>query len=399
MPVLLRQIVPKKVAQYGTMWHNWQMLSIKLNSELIERMQKLNNAIADLYIKVNAYSNDENAAIHRYAKISMIGASTRIENALLTDSEINWLDTVLSSDGKITALEKNKALIENKLSKDRERSIEEVAGCRNMLTFIYENAKSMLPIRETDIRAMHDMLMRPYLKDAPTVGNYKIQPNSVIEVNHATNASRTVFQTADAGPITKVAMHDLITWYNEVYPIEPWTVAVVAELTYRFLAIHPFQDGNGRMGRGLFLLGLLQANNNSLATVAKYLAIDRQIEKHKEEYYFVLNQCSKGKFSSDPANYQMEYFLAFMLKMLEKSLLDVNLYHEKFIAVQKLSLAATKVLECFKEFPELRLNTKKICELTNLPRRTAVNALNNLLHANLIQKYGAGTSVRYQITF
>ena len=70
----------------------------------------------------------------------MIGASTRIENALLTDSEIDWLDTILTQDGKTTALEANRDLIENKLSKDRERSIEEVAGCRQLLLSIYESA-------------------------------------------------------------------------------------------------------------------------------------------------------------------------------------------------------------------------------------------------------------------
>lgn len=375
------------------------MLSLKLTPELIERMRAFNNAIVDLYTRINAYSSEEIAAIHRYAKISMIGASTRIENALLTDSEINWIDTILSSDGKVTAFEKNKLLIENKLSKDRERSIEEVAGCRNMLTYVYENAKIMLPLKEMDIRSMHDILMRPYLKDAPTIGNYKIQPNNVIEINHGTKASRVVFQTADAGPITKTAMHDLVAWYNEVYIKEFWTIALAAEFTYRFLAIHPFQDGNGRLGRGLFLLILLQSNNIALATMAKYLAIDRQIEKHKEEYYFVLNQCSQGKFSSDSTKYKIEYFLIFMLKMLEQSLLDVNIYHEKFIAVQKLSSSATKVLDCFKEFPELRLNTQKICDQTNLSRRTVIYAINYLLQANIIQKYGQGAGVRYQITF
>ena len=71
--------------------------------------------------------------MHHYALISMVGASTRIENALLTDSEIAWLDTILTQDGKTTALQQNWRRIENKLSKGRERSIEEVAGCREML--------------------------------------------------------------------------------------------------------------------------------------------------------------------------------------------------------------------------------------------------------------------------
>ncbi len=48
----------------------------------------------------------------------MVGASTRIENAVLTDSEIDWLGFVLGKDGKQTALAAHKVQIEDKLSKD-----------------------------------------------------------------------------------------------------------------------------------------------------------------------------------------------------------------------------------------------------------------------------------------
>ena len=71
-----------------------------------------------------------------------------------------------------------------------------------------------------------------------------------------------MFQTADAGPITTSAMKDLVGWYNEILPLSPWTIEITLEFVYRFLAIHPFQDGNGRLGRGLFLLSLLQSQSN-----------------------------------------------------------------------------------------------------------------------------------------
>jgi DNA-binding MarR family transcriptional regulator len=97
--------------------------------------------------------------------------------------------------------------------------------------------------------------------------------------------------------------------------------------------------------------------------------------------------------------YKIEYFLVFMIKMLEKSLSDVNVYRKRFDDIKNLSSAALRVLDCFKEFPEVRLNSKKICEITLLPKRTVINALNKLLQFQLIQKYGQGAGVRYQITF
>ncbi len=121
------------------------MLSFVLTQDLLESLQELEESLLKVYTKLQSITNEEKSSIHRYARISMIGASTRIENAMLTDSEIDWLDTILAKDGKTTALEANKDLIENKLSKDRERSIEEVAGCRHLLFSIYENAKQLFP--------------------------------------------------------------------------------------------------------------------------------------------------------------------------------------------------------------------------------------------------------------
>lgn len=375
------------------------MLSFALTPDLLKSLQELEGQLSIVYSKLQSISVEERDHLHRYARISTIGASTRIENALLTDSEVNWLDTILTQDGKTTALDANRDLIENKLSKDRERSIEEVVGCRNFLLTVYENAKSLFPFHESDLRALHYQLLSPYQGAGAYIGKYKIQNNSVIEHNHLSGKSRTVFQTADAGVMTSSSMHDLVSWYNASLPYERWPLAVTSEFVFRFLAIHPFQDGNGRMGRGLFLLSLLQSPHPFLSTVAKYLAIDRQIERHKEEYYFVLNQCSNGKFSQDPVEYKIFYFLRFMIKIISEALADIDMYRKKYQKEIALSPSAARVLACFREHPEILLTTKLIMENTPLPRRTIGHALSMLLQAQLIQMYGRGAGSRYQITF
>jgi Fic family protein len=373
------------------------MLSFDLSPELISKLKALDNAFVSAYLILKNLPEEELTAIHRYARISNIGSSTRIENAQLTDSEINWIDTILTSDAKIHTFEKNKKLIENKLSKDRERSIEEVAGCRQMLMLIYHDPKAFDPLREMDIRALHHELMAPYQKNKTYIGRYKIQPNFVVEKNQQTGESRIVFQTADAGPVTQAAMSDLVSWYNEAKQKQGWHVAAVCEFIYRFLAIHPFQDGNGRLGRGLFLLALLQADNQAMAFVTPCLSVDRNIEKFKEEYYFVLNRCSKGKFSLDPKKYAIEYFVNFMIKILNQSLADIEVYRKKYQAIKTLSQAGEKILACFKEYPEIRMTTQKLMDETQLPRRTISNVLARLQKNNLIQKYGQGAGTQYQI--
>lgn len=375
------------------------MLSLDLTPELIQQLRELSNLFAQQYTALASFSEETKSSMHRYAKISMIGASTRIENAVLTDPEIEWIDTLLTQDGKPTAFLTKKEFIENKLDKDRERSIEEVAGCRGMLELIYDQAATLHPMAETTIRGLHHELMRYYPKAKHYIGRYKVQSNSVVETNHATGETRVVFETAEPGPITEAAMRELVDWYNIAYPMESWTVAIACEFTYRFLAIHPFQDGNGRLGRGLFLLTLLQSPESIISSVAPYLAIDRQIERRKSEYYSVLNRCSDGKYRREPKKYHIEYFLRFMIKILKASLEDIKIYKERCDALQLLSESSRIVLTCFKEHPEIRLSAQQIHEETKLPKRTITYCLSILNKEHFIQKYGQGAGVRYQLIF
>lgn len=375
------------------------MLHISLSNHLIQDLKQLQNQFILKFTQMDTYPEEVKTFIKKLARASMIGGSTRIENAQLTDSEIYWLDTLLETQAHTTAFQGQKSFIENKLSKDKERSIEEVAGCRQMLQYIFDQYEDMTPLQETHIRALHHELLEPHLKQSPYLGAYKIQPNSVVEYNAQTKESRIVFQTANAGPIIAIAMHDLICWYNTALRQEAWPIAVACEFVYRFLAIHPFQDGNGRLGRGLFCLALLQSQDHAIVSVTPYVAIDRHIERRREEYYAVLNRCSGGQYQQDPTNYRIEHFLRFMIKVLQESLQDIDVYYKRYLAIRALSASATRVYECFKNYPELRLTPQKIAELTKLPLRTISYSLKQLKEHCLIQSYGQGAGTRYQITF
>ena len=105
------------------------MLSFLPGTKLEIEMKILQGLFVESYKSLEGISSEEAGYLNRLVFISNIGASTRIENAVLTDQEIEWVDTTLSSDGRITAFEEKKEYILDKLSKDRERSVEEVIGC------------------------------------------------------------------------------------------------------------------------------------------------------------------------------------------------------------------------------------------------------------------------------
>lgn len=211
---------------------------------------------------------------------------------------------------------------------------------------------------------------------------------------------RDVLKTADPGPITEVAMNDLIEWYNKMLPECPWSIAVATEFVLRFLAIHPFQDGNGRIGRAMFSASILQSNDSVLKEIIPFVAIDRHIEKSKREFYLVLRQCSGGKFSPDPKVYDLACFLNFMLKVVRAAVEnDIDFYAKKYHSFTGLADAPRRVLACFKEYPEKRLAMKEVLNLTGLPRRTAIDATNTLVKRDFLQKYGRGAATKYQLIF
>ncbi len=362
-------------------------------------MKELQAGLTALASELSTVGEEERAFLHRGALISTIGASTRIENAVLTDAEIEWVDTTLAADGRTTDFEARKPFILDKLSKDRERSIEEVVGCREALNLIYLQGEDMFPLTEAIIRGLHKTLLAYYPAARDYAGGYKTQPNRVVSIHQATGKQHTVLEPAQPGAITQAAMRDLVDWYNSSIREHPWPLLVTTEFVFRFLAIHPFQDGNGRLGRALFLLALMNADDTVIRQAVRYVSIDRQIERHRAIYYTTLRQTSEGRYRADAREYALEPLAWFFAKMLRLALADVPILRERYAALQRLSESAARVLECFKQSPEKRLQVAELVAETGLVRRTVQNSLVSLTNAKFLQRLGSGPASRYQLIF
>lgn len=375
------------------------MLSFEPTEAMEKALRELQSKLAYQSALLDGFSADKLNYIRHNAFISTIGASTRIENAVLTDHEIDWVDTVLTTEGKTTAFDAKKTYIFDKLSKDKERSIEEVVGCREVLTTVYIQASELKPLQEVTIRGLHHDLLRYYPDARDHAGSYKTVSNRVVSENHETGEVKTVLEPAAPGMETELAMADLVQWYRSVYRDAPWPLLVATEFVFRFLAIHPFKDGNGRLGRALFVLCLMQADDPHLARLVPYMSIDRHIEQHRGTYYTVLRQCSDGQFRHDPKDYQIDHLAWFFIKMLNEALSDIDFYAKRYALYQDLPESHLAVLACFKASPEKRLQAGEIETETQLNRRTIQRALATLTEGGLIQAKGQGPARSYQLVF
>jgi Fic family protein len=249
------------------------------------------------------YIAKEPALIDSLTQTSVItssGASTRIEGAILTDSQVAEL------------IEKG-----CKISKMSSRSEREVAGYVNCLHYIYENYR-ILNISEHSIRELHQLMTSELLEDQlpkKQRGRYKDVPNHVIEKNLSTGEETIWFETTPPGPQTETAMHDLLSNYDEkIREIEVSKLILNAAFIVRFLAIHPFRDGNGRLSRLLTTLLMLKSGY----TWCQFVSHEKVIEDNKERYYLSLRQ-TQSSFLTEKTDYNpwLEFFFTVLQKQTE----------------------------------------------------------------------------------
>ena len=203
------------------------------------------------------------------ATVKSVGASTRIEGSKMTDDEVS-------------------VLIENiNKSSFEERDQQEVVGYFETLDTIAENYTS-IGITESQIKSLHNLLMKHSVKDAWHKGEYK-QISNEVEANLPDGTKQTIFKTTEPGLQTQDAMIRLIEWYNNDRETLP--LVKDALFVYEFLSIHPFQDGNGRLSRLLASLLLLK---NGYSWI-QYVSFEHEIENRKSEYYKVLMDAQKNR--------------------------------------------------------------------------------------------------------
>jgi Fic family protein len=140
----------------------------------------------------------------------------------------------------------------------------EIQGHDEAINFLLSIAKETRPMNEADIRSLHKMiLVEPYDIKAQTadglpttkritLGEYKTIPNHV----KTTTGEIHYYSTPEETP---AKMQELMGWYAETSAnsgIHP--VIIAALFHHKFVSIHPFDDGNGRLSRILMNLILMQ---------------------------------------------------------------------------------------------------------------------------------------------
>ena len=169
-----------------------------------------------------------------------------------------------------------------------------------------------------------------------------------------------------------------------------------------FVTLHPFDDGNGRVGRTLSEMAL--ADDEQLAT--RYYSFSGQIMAERSDYYHALQSAQQG--SGDVTEW-LDWFLGCLSRSMQNSRLLIGRVLQKarfWQQVATLNLnsrqqkALNKLLDAGEQGFEGGLNNKKYCNLTKTNRTTAFRDLADLLEKGLlVPRQASGRSASYDLNW
>jgi len=290
-------------------------------------------------------SNETLKSLRDYYRVGLTFTSNAIEGNSLTESETK----VVIEDG---------LTVEGKPLKD----LYEASGHAAAFDFVYSLAKTK-PLDEDDLLKIHALFYDKI--DSSLAGKYRKVPVFISGSKYA------------VAPVDKIQqrMEKLIDWYNnnesKIHP-----VLLAAQFHKRFVFIHPFVDGNGRLARLLMNLALIR-NDYNIAIIPQIL---------RSEYISVLELAH----SDDTA------FCSFIADRVIATQMDIlRLFRESMPKPEKMSfedlLKATISDNPGINAPSLALKLSRSL-------RTTQRYLHNLSHDGVIEFRGVAKKGGYYLT-
>ena len=317
------------------------IVSMKPPYEITPKILKLITSISEKIGEVNAnYLTKQSPQLRKQNRIKTIHSSLKIEGNTLTEEQIT-------------------ALIENKRVIGPEKDVLEVLNAIK----VYEKLESYNFSSDKSFLKAHLELMNGLIESA---GKYRTQGVGIVKgtiVEHI------------APPFENVPylMKDLFKYLKDANEL---TLIKSCVFHYEMEFIHPFLDGNGRMGRLWQTLILM-----SEYAVFEFLPFEALISKTQDDYYKSLALSDKSGKST--------IFIEYMLEVIEKSLKNLLNYNNRV-------LKDTDRLEYFLNLGIKEFNRKDYMNVfKDLSSATASRDLKKGMEMNMFESIGKFNKTKY----
>ena len=230
---------------------------------------------------------------------------------------------------------------------------------------------SLNPYDEKDLLKAHSLMMKELVNRN---GKYRTDGVGIFD-------GKEVVHMAPPADRVPALMADLFEWLktSDVHPLIKSCV-----FHYEFEFIHPFQDGNGRMGR-LWQTVILK----SWKDVFAWLPVETLVKENQAEYYKAL--------SASDSNADSTLFTEFMLSLILKTIEEI-IETEKKVTVkvtQKVTVNQKRIIEAIRQNPFI--TQEELAEIVGISRKSIIQNMKKLQENHLIERVGADKNGHWEI--
>jgi len=266
-------------------------------------------------------------------------------------------------------------------------------GISEMMVDLYKNYQ--IPLSNKQLFAWHEMLTNGR-RDLRDIGRYRTHKDPMQIVSGSVHDPKVHFE-APASQNLKKEMKRYINWFNNTErgkqeALSPLLRSGIAHIYFE--SIHPFEDGNGRIGRAISEKALSQSLGRPTL-----IAIAYTIESKRKEYYAALQSCNNDLDITEWLNYYCSMVLS--AQNHTQSMVDFLIEKAKFYKrhSEQLNFRQEKVIErIFREGIggfKGGLSAENYISITETTRATATRDLQNLVKIGALKKTGELKHTRY----
>ena len=280
---------------------------------------------------------------------------------LRRENRIKTIQSSLQIEGNTLSIEQVSALLDNKRVVATQKDIQEVRNAINT----YNQLDTFKPYSITSLCQAHKLLMSGLIDNAGQIRTSNVGIAKGDEIAHVAPPSYLIKDQLNA-LFSYVKKHgDLLLIKSCVFH-------------YEFEFIHPFLDGNGRMGR-LWQTILLRQEY----PVFEFLPIETLIKHKQQEYYTTLAQCDKLGEST--------LFIEFMLSIIDEAL-------EALLISQPITISGEDRVRLFQPIIKDHSFSRKeyMRHFKNISTATASRDMREAKQKGILNKMGDGRNTTYK---
>ena len=281
------------------------------------------------------------------------------------------------------------------LAADQRRASAAEAGAAELMADVYRNHAA--PLDDRNLFAWHAMLMNGR-RDIADVGRYRTHEDVMQIVSGALHAPRVHFEAPPSDTVP-MEMTRFIAWFNGSAPSSPNPLPAIARAAISHLwfeSIHPFEDGNGRIGRAIAEKALAQSLDAPTLT-----ALAETINHHRKAYYAALQLGSQ----CNDIDAWLTWFAEIVIEAQARTITRIRFLIDKTRLLDRLRGAINKrqekaLLRMFREGPDGfagGLSAENYRTITDASLATTTRDLADLVEKGALIRTGERRYARYRL--